>query len=183
MKATDELRAEHGAILLIIDVLDRISDRITAGDGVEPGHLKQILEVLHVFVDRCHHGKEEGVLFPALVDAGGADVQEPVRVMLSEHERGRKFIGDMNTLLSSHEAGNAGALMVFTTPALQYTDLLRSHIWKENSVLFHLAEEVIPEARQEEIAQKFEHQENEGIGAWKYQEYHAMVEKFAALYL
>ena len=64
--------------------------------------------------------------------------------MLSEHSRGHGFIEEMKSLLESCEKGETGFVMVFTTPALQYINLLRSHIWKEDVVLFTMAEKALP---------------------------------------
>ncbi len=183
MKPTEELRAEHEGIVLILDVLEKISENITSGEAVQMEHIKQILDFLQVFVDKCHHGKEEDILFPALEEAGVPNVGGPIGVMLSEHDRGRKFIGDMNTLIRSHEAGNTEALLIFTTPALQYMDLLRSHIWKENSVLFPMADEKLSEAKQEEISREFERLEEERIGVGKHEAYHAMLKELSNTYL
>lgn len=61
--------------------------------------LEGIMEFLMVFVDKCHHGKEEDFLFPALEAAGVARDGGPIGVMLHEHERGRRHIADMKNAL------------------------------------------------------------------------------------
>jgi hemerythrin-like domain-containing protein len=184
MKPTEELKAEHEGILVILDVLDRISEKIIAGVTLPVEHLEQIIEFLQIFVDKCHHGKEEDILFPAMVEAGIPVADGPISVMLSEHDRGRRFTGEMKTLLQSHRSGGAGSpLMVLTTPALQYTDLLRSHIWKENNVLFPLADEELSEEKQEVIAREFEKLERERIGVGRHEAFHAMLEDLSRVYL
>jgi len=59
---------------------------------VDISHLDQILEFLKVFVDKCHHGKEEKVLFPAMEEAGIPRQGGPISVMFYEHERGRSYV-------------------------------------------------------------------------------------------
>jgi hemerythrin-like domain-containing protein len=183
MKPTEELKAEHEGISVILDVLDRISEKIVSGATVPIEHLNQVLEFLQVFVDRCHHGKEEDILFPAMVAVGIPVADGPISVMLSEHDRGRRFTGEMKTLLESHQSGGAGSLVVFTTPALQYTDLLRSHIWKENNVLFPLADQELSKEKQELIAREFEKLEKEKIGAGRHEAFHVMLENLSRVYL
>ena len=56
---------------------------------------------LKEFADKCHHGKEEGLLFPAMVAAGIPDKGGPIGVMLAEHTQGRQFIRDMEESLST----------------------------------------------------------------------------------
>lgn len=183
MTPTEELRAEHEGILLVLRVLEKLSEKIVAGDPVPTEHLRQIVEFLQVFADKCHHGKEEDILFPALEEAGVPRSGGPIGVMLSEHDRGRHFIGDIVDLLRSHENGSEGSLMLLTTPVLQYIDLLRSHIWKENNVLFPLAEEKIAAGKQKSIAEEFEKFEEEKIGTGKHEAFHAMLDELARVYL
>jgi hemerythrin-like domain-containing protein len=65
-----ELKDEHQAVKLTLRILGKISGKLTAGERVEPEHLDQLLEFLTTFVDICHHGKEEGLLFPTLEKSG-----------------------------------------------------------------------------------------------------------------
>ncbi|MCE5337012.1 MAG: hemerythrin domain-containing protein [Desulfobacteraceae bacterium] len=183
MTPTEELRAEHEGILLVLDVLEKISEKILAGETVPTDHLRQILEFLRVFVDQCHHGKEEDILFPALEEAGIPRQGGPIGVMLSEHDRGRNFIRDIARLIEAHESGNPESLVLLTTPVLQYADLLRSHIWKENNVLFPIAEDKIRPEKQESIANEFEKFEKEKIGPGRHEEFHAMLDNMARTYL
>ena len=99
MKPIEDLKAEHEGILLMLDVLERMSERIAAGKSVPTDHLKQVLDFLQVFADQCHHGKEERLLFSAMEAAGVPKEGGPLAVMLSEHGRGRLFTGEMRDLV------------------------------------------------------------------------------------
>ena len=88
MKATDELRKEHQGIELMLRVLQAVAEKFKRGERVNTEHLDGILEFLSIFVDKCHHGKEEEFLFPALEAAGVRREDGPIGVMLSEHEQG-----------------------------------------------------------------------------------------------
>lgn len=48
----------------------KCGEKIVSGKNVPAEELKGIMEFLTVFVDKCHHGKEEDFLFPALEAAG-----------------------------------------------------------------------------------------------------------------
>ena len=63
---------------LTLKVLDRIcqEDR-TSGKLGDPQHVDHLLEFFTVFVDKCHHGKEEELLFPALEQIGVAGTRVP----------------------------------------------------------------------------------------------------------
>ena len=66
MLATEILRKEHEAILTMLDALDQTSQQLLGGALVQPSTLQGLLEFFQLFADRCHHGKEEAHLFPAL---------------------------------------------------------------------------------------------------------------------
>src|SRR5208283_3140627 len=183
MKPIEDLKSEHEGILLMLDVLETMSEKIVAGKSIATDHLKQVIDFFQVFVDKCHHGKEERLLFGAMEEAGVPREGGPIGVMLSEHGRGRQFIAEMKNLLNSYEKGESGALVVLTTPALQYVNLLRSHIWKENNVLFPMAEKEIPAAKLELIGEQFDRFEKEEIGQGTHEAFHEMIDKFSKIYL
>jgi hemerythrin-like domain-containing protein len=64
MKATKDLIAEHNAVLVALQILEKIEDGLAAGAAAAPEHLDQRIDFFGWFVDRRHHAKEEDVLFP-----------------------------------------------------------------------------------------------------------------------
>jgi hemerythrin-like domain-containing protein len=70
MKTTDQLRDEHEGVKLMLAILGRAAARLETGQDVSPEDLAQMLEFITVFADKCHHGKEEELLFPAMEEAG-----------------------------------------------------------------------------------------------------------------
>ena len=70
MLATDDLRAEHEGILRMLAVLEAMAGKLGGPEAPPPAQWEAVLEFLRVFADKCHHGKEEDVLFPALEKAG-----------------------------------------------------------------------------------------------------------------
>ena len=70
--------------------------------------------------------------------------------MLYDHNQGREYIALMNKTV---EAKNLTAL---NDAAAKYRDLMRSHIEKENNVLFVMADKILDDAKQDELFGKFE---------------------------
>ena len=68
--ATDVLRREHDAILRMLEVTELVAEQLDQGEKVKPETLDGLLEFFRLFADRCHHGKEEELLFPALERKG-----------------------------------------------------------------------------------------------------------------
>jgi len=177
--ASQELVNEHNAILQALNVLETICVKITSEGSYDKKDLEDILDFLKVFADKCHHGKEEDLLFPALEEAGMKKEFGPIAVMLSEHVMGRGFIKQMDEALNSNPLNTAG----FVEASENYIYLLRAHIQKENQILFPMGDQRLPEAKQEELLNKFEEFESEVIGNGKHEEFHAMLNKLQNKYL
>lgn len=143
---TARLREEHEVILRALAVLERLSWRLEAGEAVDRQDLAWLREFFGTFADRCHHGKEEQHLFPALERQGIPREGGPLGVMLHEHEEGRALV---RAMAQGDDRQAAAAIR-------QYAALLRAHIEKENGILFPLAEQVLPEAEQRGLLHAFE---------------------------
>jgi hemerythrin-like domain-containing protein len=166
-KAIDDLKHEHEAILTALKILDRM---IGAGTQVPREDIVGFIGFLKEFADKCHHGKEEGVLFPALAKAGMPLKHGPVKAMLHEHEQGRSYIHAME-----QAAADPPDYAGFAEAARQYTALLRRHIQKENEVLLAMAEQYLPVERLNAIYDAFEQHEEEIIGPGRHEELHEML--------
>ena len=183
MKLIETLKSEHDQMLLMLDVLERMSEMLASGESVPLEHLRDVLKILQTFADKCHHGKEENYLYPAMVESGVPDKGGPLSIMLSEHGRGRRFVEEMKSLLDLCEKGDTVSLMLLATPFLQYSDLLQSHIWKENNLLFPMAEEEVPADKLSALEEQFERFENEQIGQGACEAFREMIEALSKIYL
>src|SRR5512142_1084963 len=90
-KPAEDLIAEHRGILLMLKVMEKIAGRMKRGETLDEEHLRKMVEFLRNFVDKCHHGKEEGILFPEI--AKTAAHVGTVNELLGEHMTGRDLIG------------------------------------------------------------------------------------------
>jgi hemerythrin-like domain-containing protein len=153
-RPTDDLRQEHDVFLKALALLESLGERLGRGQPADRSALAWLVGFFSDYVDRCHHGKEEQHLFPALERRGIPRQGGPVGVMLAEHEQGRALLRRMK----ENEAG------VIAEAIRLYARLLRSHIDKENNILFTLAEQVVPEAEQGAIAQAFDAVERATVG-------------------
>lgn len=182
MKTTDELRAEHEGVKVMLSVIRAICRRLGTDEAVDPTDLPRVVEFLSVFVDRCHHGKEEDLLFPALEAAGVAREGGPIGVMLAEHSSGRELIRAMREALARWDTDLPEARRSFVASAIAYADLLEEHIEKENGVLFPAADGLLTPDADGELAAGFEAIECERIGVGKHEEFHALLDVLASRY-
>lgn len=177
MSATDLLRKEHDAILKMLDATQAVGQKLIRGEKVTPDTLNGILEFFRLFADRCHHGKEEDLFFPLLEKKGIPRNGGPIGVMLSEHDRGRKFVHEMELAASQFADSPGVSGQRWAQAALEYTHLLREHIAKENTVLFPMAESLLTNEEQERLAREFERIEIEKMGVGTHERLHARMKQ------
>jgi len=145
--------------------------------------LEQLIEFFATFVDRCHHGKEEELLFPALEEVGVSKEGGPIGVMLKEHQLGRDAVAKMKATLVRYRDGDRKAAGDLVHHARAYIALLDQHIDKENNVLFVLADNNLSKEKQMELWEGFETIETQKIGPGKHEAFHKMIESLESIYL
>ena len=146
------LRQEHELILEVAGALSRMltGDRL-AGDkedrpldyDLDYEMVSRCITFFRLYADACHHGKEEGLLFPALAAHGLPQEGGPVAVMLQEHEEGRAMVSSMASSLSGAQAGETAAGATLRNSAADFVELITAHIGKENNILFNMADQLI----------------------------------------
>ena len=156
MKPIDELMQEHRVIEEMLDALETAASRLEHAEAVRPGFFIDAAEFIRDFADGCHHRKEEGVLFGAMIDAGAPAGGGAIEMMLEEHEEARRYTRAMRDAAVRFERGDAVARADIVANAKRYVALLREHIAKEDEMLFPLASELIPPEREVEILERFE---------------------------
>jgi hemerythrin-like domain-containing protein len=114
--------------------------------------LSELVQLFQTFADRCHHGKEEDQLFPAMRAKG---MGATLAVFVEEHEEGRGYVRTL-------AGGATGAEKV--RAARQYVGMLRDHIQRENEVLFPMAEEVFTAEEHSALARAYEDVELRVVG-------------------
>jgi hemerythrin-like domain-containing protein len=163
MKAVERLKAEPDLIERGLNLLEKAVARLAAGQTLPEGLAQWAPRFFQQFAAQCHHAKEENVFFRILKQRGIPEQGGPIGVMLHEHELGRDCMGRM----SQASQAQPFDARTFADAARQYIPLLRQHIFKENNVLFHLAERVLSEADDADVTGRFSEVEQErGLTGW-----------------
>ena len=183
MGTIDELHGEHQVIEQMLRVLRVLAHRLRLGAAVIPAHVDSLLEFLEVFVDRCHHAKEEEHLFPALEAVGVRDEGGPLAALRGEHQRGRELVGSLRAAMAQRETDRVGGGLAFAAAAEEYQALLLQHMDKENGVLFAVADIRVSKDKDRELVAAFARLEHERIGDEVHRRLHAAFNQMRALYL
>ncbi len=183
MKATKELKNEHEGILLMLRILDAVSTKMNTGEKIQTDHLDGMVEFFRVFVDKCHHGKEEDFLFPAMEKAGVTRENGPIEVMLSEHTMGRSLMARISEAVTQYKSEKESAPDEFCSASAEYIALLTRHIDKENNTLFPMADMRLTPQEDQQLVEAFEQLENDRIGPGKHEEFHDLLNRLEQIYL
>jgi hemerythrin-like domain-containing protein len=176
---TQTLVAEHRLILRMIALLEKHAPATAAGSFRDWHFYLDGIDFIRNYADRFHHAKEEDVLFEALVKNGMPRENSPVAAMHLEHEAGRSHVGKIAAAVREAMDGREGQGAVIAENALAYAELLRGHIDREDTILYPLAERVIPDALRPGILAGYEAAEARTPADFA-DRYRAMVERYEA---
>jgi hemerythrin-like domain-containing protein len=176
MQTTDTLRAEHEGVLLVLDQLERAVAAAERGAPLPTDVFRDIQEFFSVFVDRCHHGKEEAALFPRLMAHGLSAIAQRLE---DEHTLGRRLAAAYGRAVAEYAPGQATSGVRLAAAARAYAGFLREHIDLETRELFPAVEATLAEDDQV-LTDAFERVEIERIGAGTHERLHGMLDGLAA---
>jgi hemerythrin-like domain-containing protein len=156
MNAFIELGEEHQVILRVLEGVHGMAFNLEHGKPVQAEHLEGLLGFIGTFADRCHHAKEEDLLFPAMARFGVPDENGPLGVMKAEHVDGRALAARMREGLAAFRAGDlAESRALILAPAREYATLLQRHIYKEDNILYPMGRRALPAAVQDELLPRY----------------------------
>ena len=182
-RPTESLMEDHRIIERMIRVLDTVAERLNRHEEVPPDVVRRIIDFIRTFADRCHHGKEEDLLYPLAEERGIPRDGGPIGAMLDEHDAGRSYTRGMADALPRYAAGDDGGRAMLHQNAWEYSNLLSQHILKEDNILYPMIDNVLTEEDQADMTAKFEAVELERMGGTRRREYIEMVEALEAEYV
>ena len=179
---TEMLEAEHRVIAKVIGAVPVLADQLDAGQAVDVGLLRDIVEFMRAFADQCHHGKEELLLFPALGKKGVPLQGCPVGALTAEHARGRALVKELADATDALQSGELGAKATIIGALRGIAALYPNHIWKEDYLLFPMTNKVLNVEELQLLSGEFQ-KVDERIGLSQYQRLEAFAEHAATITL
>jgi len=165
--ATAVLHHEHDAIVMGLRILAEIDRHAIAHQPVDRGDLRALLDFFSGFADTCHHGKEEQLLFPALLKTGDLQTRRTVERLTADHGQGRRWLAKMQRALEPDFKPEA-----FHDAAQAYAALLLAHIEQENTLLFPRAERLLDTPALQALSREFDIFEHQVMGAGRHEALH-----------
>ena len=160
-KPTEELEHEHRIIQQVVGGMAVLIEKLESGKGIDAAVLTDLFEFMQTFGDRCHHGKEEIYLFKLLEKKGVPVSGCPLAVLLHEHEKGRNLLADLKLTSETYIRTPGAGREALIGTLRRLIELYPSHIWKEDYLLFPMADKLLSDTEQEELSARFEQHESE----------------------
>lgn len=174
MRANDVLMQEHRVIERVLDALETAAGQLERSRPVRPAFFLDAADFIAGYADGCHHRKEEGVLFGAMVESGVPREGGVIAMLLEEHEQGRAFNRAMRDGAKRLQGGDAAASRQIASAVRGYVALLRDHIAKEDEMIFPMADEMIAPAQLDDMLRGFEQVERQDTGKGAHERFLAL---------
>ena len=149
MKCTDHLMQEHKVILRALNVLEQMGACVEKHEAIDTADVEALLRFLRRFADDHHQAMEESALFPELRRTS-AEQNAAVRQMLFEHDQERSLVCAIEEALYTRKGSE------FMHFANAYVSLIRSHIKKEDDILFEIAGRCLSAEQDQKVVDEFE---------------------------
>lgn len=150
------LMIEHRTIERAIEILAVERKRLEAGGELDPVFIDKIVDFIRTYADRCHHGKEEDILFESLEgkelsDDEAAQMQD----LVDEHKYGRELTRKLVAAKDAVVAGDTGQLQTVLDTTGKLVEFYPEHIRKEDKIFFPETERHYDKAELDEMLKKF----------------------------
>jgi hypothetical protein len=147
------LRRDHEITERVFAAMEKL---FAAPAGPAPAQVGQFVEYVRDYVDRCHNQKEEQHLFPRLEQKGMPRDGGPLGVMLQEHARAQQILARLVPSGAAFAAGDRDALAGFRAAFAEYAALCKDHFWKENDILYPMAQRFLGDDEAAEVVRGIE---------------------------
>lgn len=128
MQPIGPLMIEHRVIERAVPLMEKEMRRMEKEKAIDHGFVATLADFFRTYADRCHHGKEEDILFKALKKKKlSAEHKKIMEELLAEHVYGRETVGK---LLKAKTAAEV------KTELNKLIDLYPRHIAKEDKRFF-----------------------------------------------
>ena len=132
------LMIEHRLIEKMLTVIQKEIDRSEQQNKINPEFIDLAVDFIRMYADRCHHGKEEDILFRDLDKKPLSDEHSRiVDELVEEHRQGRKTVAGLVEAKGRYLKGDPEALTLMLNLMRFLVDFYPRHIEKEDKHFFY----------------------------------------------
>ncbi|OPY32467.1 MAG: Hemerythrin HHE cation binding domain protein [Methanomassiliicoccales archaeon PtaU1.Bin124] len=174
MMPIGSLMIEHRLIEKMIKRMTEELGSIERTRQVDERFIEEVVDFFQTYADRCHHGKEEDILFREIrkrkVDP---ELLRTVEELMHDHIMARQMVRQLKDANGRYSAGERTAIDEISQAMAGMIDLYPRHIDKEDKHFFLNAMEVFTKQEQNDMLAEFNDFDRQLI----HEKYRAIVER------
>jgi hemerythrin-like domain-containing protein len=121
----------------MLTILERTLGSMAEHGRVDPALIDTATDFIKTYADRCHHGKEEDILFRRLADKSlDVPLAEMMAGLIDDHVRGRAMTRRLVEANDHYRKGDASALAAIESAIRELVEFYPVHIEKEDRHFF-----------------------------------------------
>ena len=131
------LMIEHRLIERMIKLINGQLNRIDRENKADLVFIDTAIDFIRAYADKCHHGKEEDILFERLSKKPLIpEHKKAMQMLLEEHKMGRLAVGKLIDAKDKYSQGNSGSLKAIRRHLKWLVEFYPEHIAKEDKGFF-----------------------------------------------
>ena len=131
------LMIEHRLIEKMIVLIQKEIDQGKQQKRINPAFIDSAVDFIRTYADRCHHGKEEDILFRDLNKKPlSSELKLFMEELIEEHRLGRKTVAEVVEAKERYLQGDQDALAIILDRLQFLVDFYPKHIEKEDRRFF-----------------------------------------------
>lgn len=168
------LMIEHRLIERMIGVMQSEVQRIEKSKKVDSVFIETAVDFIKTYADRCHHGKEEDILFRELKEKNvSVEHKQIMDQLVEDHKWGRRTTARLVEANESYRKGDESSLSTITECMRLLVEFYPKHIEVEDKRFFIPVMEYFSKNEKEamlkegyEFDQKLIHERYQNIVKW-----------------
>jgi len=156
MMPVGPLMIEHRLIERMVKLMAEEIPKMEGKRGANIGFLSEAIDFIRTYADRCHHGKEEDILFRDL--AAKPLLPEHIKVMdelVEEHISARKIVGRLADAKERYARTQKDGFQEIITCLGELVEFYPAHIKKEDKHFFLPIMKYFTREEKDEMLQEF----------------------------
>jgi hemerythrin-like domain-containing protein len=131
------LMHEHRLIEQLVAIVERRLPEFRSTQRVDSLMIDRVTEFFRMYADRCHHGKEEDILFKSLETRDlSPELTALMAELIEDHRQGREMVGALVKANQRYAAGEAQAWTEVVDLLERLIAFYPRHIEKEDKHFF-----------------------------------------------
>ena len=151
------LMAEHRVIERMLAVLETQLGAMAETRTVDPTTIDTAVDFIRTYADRCHHGKEEDILFRRLADKPlDGELADVMAGLVEDHVNARSMTRSLVEANTRYRTGDLAAISDIESCVRALVEFYPVHIAKEDRHFFKPCLEYFTDAEKDKMLADFD---------------------------